>query len=80
MELHPSKENVRLARELLSQILVTDRSGVLLERIGRLRSLSKSVLQGEETGRDLLIDAGRDSGDASWSRLRGFTQLLRSSR
>ena len=46
MELHPSlRDNVRLLGELLGQIMVTDRGGAFLQRIERLRSLSKSVHQ-----------------------------------
>ena len=64
MELHPSlRDNVRLLGEQLGQIMVTDRGGAFLERIERLRSLSKSVHQGEETARDLLIDAVKELDD-----------------
>ena len=78
MELHPSlRDNVRLLGEQLGQIMVTDRGGAFLERIERLRSLSKSVHQGEETARDLLIDAVKELDDEELvSVARAFTQFL----
>ena len=78
MELHPSlRDNVRLLGELLGQIMVTDRGGAFLQRIERLRSLSKSVHQGKETARDLLIDAVKELDDEELvSVARAFTQFL----
>ena len=78
MELHPSlRDNVRLLGEQLGQIMVTDRGGAFLERIERLRSLSKSVHQGEEAARDLLIDAVKELDDEELvSVARAFTQFL----
>ena len=57
MELHPSlRDNVRLLGEQLGQIMVSDQGSPFLERIERLRGLSKSVHQGDDGARGRLID------------------------
>ena len=78
MELHPSlRDNVRLLGEQLGQIMVTDRGDSFLERIERLRGLSKSVHQGDDGARDLLIQEVRNLGDEELvSVARAFTQFL----
>ena len=64
MELHPSlRDNVRLLGEQLGQIMVSDQGSPFLERIERLRGLSKSVHQGDDGARDLLIQEVRNLGD-----------------
>ena len=78
MELHPSlRDNVRLLGEQLGQIMVADRGDSFLERIERLRGLSKSVHQGDDGARDLLIQEVRNLGDEELvSVARAFTQFL----
>lgn len=78
MELHPSlRDNVRLLGEQLGQIIVTDCGDSFLERIERLRGLSKSVHQGDDGARDLLIQEVRNLGDEELvSVARAFTQFL----
>jgi len=78
MELLPSlRDNVRLLGEQLGQIMVTDRGDSFLERIERLRGLSKSVHQGDDGARDLLIQEVRNLGDEELvSVARAFTQFL----
>jgi phosphoenolpyruvate carboxylase len=64
MELHPSlRDNVRLLGEQLGQIMVSDQGSPFLERIERLRGLSKSVHQGDDGARGRLIDEVRELND-----------------
>jgi phosphoenolpyruvate carboxylase len=78
MELHPSlRDNVRLLGEQLGQIMVSDQGSEFLERIERLRGLSKSAHQGDGLARDQLIAevAGLDDEELV-SVARAFTQFL----
>lgn len=78
MELHPSlRENVRLLGEQLGQIMVSDQGSAFLERIERLRGLSKSVHQGNDGARACLIDQVRQLNDDELVLVaRAFNQFL----
>ena len=78
MELHPSlRDNVRLLGEQLGQIMVSDQGSPFLERIERLRGLSKSVHQGDDGARGRLIAEVRELNDDELvSVARAFTQFL----
>ena len=78
MELHPSlRDNVRLLGELLGQIMVTDRGGAFRSASSGCVVFSKSVHQGKETARDLLIDAVKELDDEELVLVaRAFTQFL----